>query len=49
MLRLTLERQENHAYKLANQQGIGHNSQKHLKSDICESLIEEYALKSHAK
>ena len=49
MLELKHKRQENHAHKLALKQGIIHNSQKHLKSDICESVREVYALKSHAK
>ena len=49
MLRLKFTKQENHAFKLANKQGLRHNSQKHFKSDVCESVTAEYALKSHAK
>lgn len=49
ILKLRHKRVEDHAHRLARKQGIRNNSQKQLKSGMCESMTEEYALKSHVK
>ena len=45
----SMKSKKNHFHALAHEQGIRLNIQKHLTSDMCESVTEVYALKLHAK